>query len=120
MIINKLYPSWLDDSNERQQIFSENVPGLANFHLFIFNYDFQMTLVGEYSKQIDVLRQMKEKGLLSDEEMNLEVNIFCKTVDRITELLIPERTNLYEFIPFDGEYVLMFVVVNLFFSFIFV
>lgn len=63
----------------------------------------EITYAREYPKPVDVIRQMRAAGVLNDQQMQSEVQIFYKTVDKIMEILLPDKTDKYEFVYYDDE-----------------
>lgn len=57
--------------------------------------------VGEYARPVEVIRQMNKNKLLNKEQMKSEVEKFYTTVDKIMKILLPEKTENYEFVYFN-------------------
>ncbi|CAC5415464.1 TMEM173 [Mytilus coruscus] len=72
------------------------------FTMYKLHADQEKYFVGQYAAPVDVIYQMKEAGLLTEEQMKSEVKTFYTTVDKIMKILLQNKTKDYEFVFYNG------------------
>ncbi|CAG2246536.1 unnamed protein product [Mytilus edulis] len=73
------------------------------FTMYKLRPDKEKYFVGQYAAPVDVIYQMKEAGLLTEEQMKSEVKKFYTTVDQIMKILLQNKTKDYEFVFYNDQ-----------------
>ncbi|XP_071126843.1 uncharacterized protein [Mytilus edulis] len=73
------------------------------FTMYKLHPDKEKYFVGQYAAPVDVIYQMKEAGLLTEEQMKSEVKKFYTTVDQIMKILLQNKTKDYEFVFYNDK-----------------